>query len=367
MRPLWAIVKANLKMNVRNRTALFWNLAFPAIFILIFGAVFGRDPGLDFDVGVAGAPSALSEATTAALDANDAFTVTGGAEAEELDALSEGDRDLVLVFGAPQPADAPPPVTLYYDETEGPNAQIAIGAVRQTLLAVAGGAAGREPVTIAERGIAAQDVSFIDFFVPGILAMSLMNSGVIGLSTAFVIYRERGILRRIKVTPFPLTSFILARVLSQLIVAVAQSLILVGLARLLFGLDVRGNPLVILLAILVGALAFLAIGFAISGFARNAETAASYANLVTFPMLFLSGVFFSIDRAPTWLRPVTRVLPLAYLVDALREPMTRGRGFDAIWVDLLVLAATFAVAMAIAVRFFRWDAADGGAGVAAAD
>ena len=368
MRPLWAMVKANLKMSVRNRTALFWNLAFPAIFILIFGAVFGRDQGFDVAVGVAGPSSALREATVGALAANDAIDVTTGDEADELDELRDGDRDLVLVFG-PAPAAGPPEVTLTYDQTDGPNAQIAIGAVRQVLLAVAGSMAGegRPPIAIAEQGITSDEISFIDFFVPGILAMSLMNSGVIGLSTAFVIYRERGILRRIKVTPFPLTSFILARVLSQLIVAVAQSLILVGLARLIFGLDVRGNPLLILLVILVGALAFLAIGFAISGFARNAETAASYANLVTFPMLFLSGVFFGIDSAPAWLQPITRVLPLAYLVDALREPMTRGRGFGAIWLDLVILLVTFGVAMAFAVRFFRWDATEGGAPLATTD
>jgi ABC-2 type transport system permease protein len=140
------------------------------------------------------------------------------------------------------------------------------------------------------------------------------------------------------------------------IVAVAQALILIALATLVFGLNVHGNPLLILFVIVVGALAFLAIGFAISGFARNTETAASYANLITFPMLFLSGVFFSIDSAPAWLRPITRVLPLSYLVDALREPMTRGRGLSSIWLDLAVLGATFAVAMLVAVRFFRWDA-----------
>jgi len=141
--------------------------------------------------------------------------------------------------------------------------------------------------------------------------MSLMNSGVIGLSTAFVTYRERGILRRIKVTPFPLTAFILARVVSQVIVAVAQALILIALATLVFGLNVHGNPLLILFVIVVGALAFLAIGFAISGFARNAETAASYSNLITFPMLFLSGVFFSIDSAPACCRSPTSSTPCA--------------------------------------------------------
>jgi ABC-2 type transport system permease protein len=186
--------------------------------------------------------------------------------------------------------------------------------------------------------------------------MSLMNSGVIGLSTAFVTYRERGILRRIKVTPFPLTNFILARIISQLLIAVAQAVILTGIGMALFGLHLDGSLLLALLVIIVGALVFLAIGFAISGFAKNAEAAASYANLITFPMLFLSGVFFSIDAAPAWIQPITKVLPLAYLVDALRDVMTKGRGFSAIWIDLVVLLGVFAAAMVFAVRFFKWDA-----------
>jgi ABC-2 type transport system permease protein len=216
-------------------------------------------------------------------------------------------------------------------------------------------AGGPPPLPIEERAITAQDVSFMDVFVPGILAMSLMNSGVIGLATAFVTYRERGILRRIRVTPFPLTSFILARVISQLLVAGLQAVILIGMAWAFFGLHLRGNPLVLLVAIAAGAMAFLAIGFAISGIAPNTETAASYANLVTFPMLFLSGIFFSMENAPAWLRPITKVLPLPYLVDALRQPMSFGNGLSAIWLDLLALMLTFIIAMAISVRFFRWD------------
>ncbi len=357
MRPLWAMIRANLKMSVRNRTALFWNLAFPAIFILIFGAVFGNDDGVSFDVGIAGDPSSLHDGVVAAmLSADDSFSVDEGTEADELDALEDGDRDIVLVFG-PSDANEQPSVRIFYDETEGPNAQIAVSVARQVILQVAGGASGTTdgPVAFEELSVTSDDISYIDFFIPGILAMSLMNSGVIGLSTSFVIYRERGILRRIKVTPFPITSFVLARVLSQVLVAIAQSVILVALAWLVFGLDIRGNLLLILGVITLGSLAFLAIGFAISGFARNAETAASYANLITFPMLFLSGVFFPVDSAPSWLQPITKVLPLSYLVDGLRQPMTYGRGIDAIWIDLLVLVATFVVAMAFAIRFFRWD------------
>jgi ABC-2 type transport system permease protein len=282
---------------------------------------------------------------------SDVFTVHEGSQEDELAKLEDGDRDVVLVF-EPEPDGGQPAVQLYYDQTEGPNADVAISVVRQVLLGVA---QGESPIAVTQVPISATSISYIDFFVPGILAMALMNAGVIGLSTSFVIYRERGILRRIKVTPFPLTNFVGARVINQLIVAVAQAVILIGLAWAVFGLVVRGNFFVILLAIIVGALAFLAIGFAISGFARNAETAASYANLITFPMLFLSGVFFDVDSAPDWLQPVTRVLPLRFLVDALREPMTRGKGLETIWPDLVALLATFAVGMVIAIRFFRWD------------
>lgn len=355
MRAFLAMVKANLKMVARNRQALFWNLAFPGLFIIIFGTIFGNDTGVNFTVGVAGdTSSTLYQETVAAMNsADDVFTVKTGTEADELDKLKDGDRDVVLIFG-PQPADGGfPSVQISYDQTNGPNAQIAVSTVRQILLSVA---QGENPVPITEQAVAGEDIDYIDFLVPGILAMALMNSGVIGLSTSFVTYRERGILRRIKVTPFQLSSFVLARIVSQLLVALAQSLILVGMAKIIFDLKIVGSPLVIGLAVLLGALAFLSIGFAISGFARNAETAASYANLITFPMLFLSGVFFDLDSAPDWMRPITRVLPLRYLVDALREPMTRGSGLGAIWVDLLVLAGTFVVGMTIAVRFFRWEA-----------
>jgi ABC-2 type transport system permease protein len=354
MTPLLAMVRANLKMSLRNRTALFWNLAFPALFIVIFGVVFGRGTTVEFDVGVAGPESAFRDGVVAALRTNPSFVVYLGDEAEELRALEEGNRGVVAVFAAEADASdgGPPAVVLYYNATAGPVSQVAVGAVRQTLIDVAG---GPPPLPIEERPVTAQDVSFMDIFVPGILAMSLMNSGVIGLATAFVTYRERGILRRIRVTPFPLTSFILARVISQLLVAGLQAVILIGMSWAFFGLHLRGNPLVVMLTIVAGALAFLAIGFAISGIAPNAETAASYANLVTFPMLFLSGIFFSMENAPAWLRPITKVLPLPYLVDALRETMSFGNGLSAIWLDLLALMLTFVIAMAIAVRFFRWD------------
>jgi ABC-2 type transport system permease protein len=353
MRPFLAMVKANLKMTVRNRQALFWNLAFPAIFILIFGAVFDSNDGVSFNVGIAGEQSLYREAVVEALESSGSFDVHIGDVDDEEEKLKDNDREYVLVFGAPVEGQYVVPVDIAYDEAQGPNATIGLSVLSQVLMGVGG---GENTVPISTRPIESLGIDYIDFFVPGILAMSLMNSGVIGLSTTFVSYREQGILRRIKVTPFSLTSFILARIVTTLIIAVLQAVILVGLGVLIYGMTVRGNLFLILLSVMIGGLAFLGIGFALSGIARNTETAASYANLVTFPMLFLSGTFWPVDALPDWLQPLTRILPLRYLIDALRELMMLGNGITEIWVDLLVLLAVFAVAMGVAVRFFKWEA-----------
>ncbi len=350
MQSFLAMVVANLKMTVRNRQAIFWNLAFPAIFILIFGAVFDSG-GLDeFTVGIAGADSEFRASVTAVMEASGIFEVHEGSEADELDALGDDDRAVVLVF----PEDGSnAPVLLYSSSSGGPTGQIAVTATRSYVAEVAGASSG---IRIESQEVETLDASYIDWFIPGILGMSLMNSGIIGIATAFVSYREKGILRRIKVTPFPLWKFILARIAAALVVALVTSAILIGIGLLVWDLTVKGNPLLIVFVLMLVAMAMLAIGYAIAAIARNTETAASYANLVTFPMMFLSGVFFPIGALPGWLEPIINLMPLKYAVDALREVMLYGNGIAAIGQDLLILLAVFAVAMLFAVRFFRWDA-----------
>lgn len=352
MHAMLSMIAANVKMTARNRGALFWNLLFPAIFIVIFGAIFGNETSVVIDVATTGAESAYHQQVTTVFDNVDAFDLRESPDQQALlRDLEDGDLDAVVVFGEAQ-EDGLPAVNVYYNQANGPTSQVVVSAVQQVLISVA---QTESPVSIALEPVTSDEVSFIDFFVPGIIAMSLMNSGVIGLSTAFVTYRERGILRRMRMTPFPLPNFILARIVSQVFVAFSQAVILVVLAKVLYGLNVKGNIGVIALAILIGSLAFLAIGFAISSVARTTESAAGISNLITFPMLFLSGVFFDVDSAPGWLQPITKVLPLHYLVEALREPMTLGNGLDAIWTELLVLIAIFVVSVLFAVRFFRWD------------
>ena len=354
MKPLRYMLIANLKMNVRNRTALFWNLAFPLIFILLFGFLLGGSD-VSLRVGIAGGDtSEIARSIESTLQDVDGFDATTGSTEDELKALEEGDRTVVVVFDSLP--DGRVSASVYWDDTDPQFGQIAVNAVRQHLLEANIALSGSQgPIDIEVQAVQSTGLEYIDFLVPGILAMSLMNSGMIGLASAFVTYREKGILRRIRATPFPLSSFITARILSQLIISVAQAAILVLAGILAVGLTVRGNLLNVLVMVIIGSLAFLSLGFVISAFARNQETADSLANGVSFPMLFLSGVFFPVDSAPEWLQPIMRIMPLRYLVDALRDLMVQDGTLPDQWLNILVMLATGLVGFLLAVRFFRWE------------
>lgn len=344
-----AMLIANIKMSLRNRQAMFWNLAFPALFIVLFGSIWDNDNFSNFEVGVIGADTPLHGAVVEAMNSSDAFVVHQGSAEDELEALENNDRALVIEFSADENA----PIRIYSPDRQGDvTSQIAMSSTRAVLMDVLGAGMG---VEIEQVQVDSLNTTFMDWFLPGIIAMSLMNTGIIGISTAFVAFREKGILRRIKVTPFPLWKFLLARVLGAMIVGLLSTVVLIGLAMLLFGANVRGNWLLIALGVVLVSTCMLSIGAMIAAIARNVETAAGLANMLTFPMMFLSGVFFPISSMPDWMRPIMAVMPLRYGVDALREPMLYGNGLGAIWMDLLILIAISVVAIAISVRFFTWD------------
>lgn len=357
MKALLYMIRANLKMNVRNRTALFWNLAFPLIFILLFGFIVGNSD-LEINVGVAGADSSeIASQVTAAMEDADGLSVSTGSEQEERDALQEGERSVIVVF---EPGANPEQVNarLYWDQSNPQVGTVALNTVQQFLSEANQQISGAPRVIdVQVEAVDAESFEYVDFLVPGIVGMSIMNSGIIGLASAFVTYREKGILRRVRATPFPLSSFILARIISQLLIIVLQAGILIGVGMLLFGIEIEGSLPAVFAMVTVGALGFLALGFLVSAFARNQETADSLANGLTIPMLFLSGVFFPVDSAPSWLQPITRIIPLRYLVDGLREIMVRGSTISAEWINVLVLLVTALVGVLLALRFFRWDTA----------
>jgi ABC-2 type transport system permease protein len=360
MKAFLSMVRANLKMTLRNRTGLFWLLLFPAAFIIIFGSLVGGGNDLHASVGVVkGGATPIASQMTSAMKDSKFFEVQGGTRSTELAKLREGKLDAVVVFPQGAQAGQPLRVNSYVDKSNLSTSQAVSATIDQIGQRVNEQAMGRpaEPqiVSISTRGVQGGHLSYIDFLVPGILAMSIMQSSIGGIANSFVVLRERGVLRRIRVTPFPLTSFIAARITSQFVVALCQAAILLGLAALFFHVEVVGSLLGVAVFVLLGCLAFVTIGFLVAGVSGKQESASALAQLISFPMLFFSGIFFPLDQAPTWLQELSKVLPLTYLANGLRQVMVYGAPFVGLWADVLALTVTVVVGFVLATRFFRWE------------
>jgi ABC-2 type transport system permease protein len=134
-----------------------------------------------------------------------------------------------------------------------------------------------------------------------------------------------------------------------------QAAILLLVGKLVFKVHIRGNFIYIAIMVLIGAASFLALGFLIASLTKTLKTAEMASNVVSFPMMFLSGVFFPLAIMPTFLATIARLLPLYYLGHALREVMVRGKGLGAVWIDILILAGMGVICFLISVRLFRWE------------
>jgi ABC-2 type transport system permease protein len=358
MKAFLSMVRANLKMTARNRTGLFWLLLFPAAFIVVLGSLVGGN--LHASVGVVnGEATPVAGQMTSAMKNSKFFEVQGGPRSAELAKLREGKVDAVVVFPEKANAGQPLRVNSYVDKSDLSTSQAVSAAIAQIGQRIneqtAGGPAEPQLVAISTRGVQGGHLSYIDFLVPGILAMSIMQSSIGGIANSFVVLRERGVLRRIRVTPFPLTSFIAARITSQFVVALCQAATLLSIAALFFHVGVVGSLLGVAVFVLLGCLAFLTIGFLVAGLSGKQESASALAQLISFPMLFFSGIFFPLDQAPTWLQGLSKVLPLTYLANGLRQVMVYGAPFVGLWADVLALVVTVVVGFVLATRFFRWE------------
>ena len=343
---LAAVVIANLRMLVRNKGALFFSLALPILFMVIFGLIFGNAGNQKLDVGLAG-----SGPLATALEHTDALTVHRLAPAAAEKRVTDGRYPGSIVVDGRA-------ATLYYSNTYASQAAMLRGVVQ----GVADGvnlAAAHQPALVAvhARSVDSSELRYIDFLVPGLLAMALSQSAVFGVAGTLVSWRERGIFRRLKVTPLPIGEFSVARVISHLLLALAQAAILLAVGWAFFGVHLGVNLAALVPLVVAGALCFIAIGFLVGAVSRTQDAAAAIGNVITLPMVFLAGVFFPLTTAPGWLREVAKFLPLTYLANGLRDVAIRGHAIGGTLPDLAVLlGVTLAVGL-VSLRFFRWESA----------
>jgi ABC-2 type transport system permease protein len=210
-------------------------------------------------------------------------------------------------------------------------------------------------LTLDERPITGNNLGQIDFLLPGILAMSLMQLGLFATAPALVQLRETQVLRRIGATPLPRITLLAAQVLHRLTIGAVQTFLILIIGALAFKVSIVGSLPLLAGFVLLGALMFVALGYLISGLARTQDSVTGITQLLNFPMMFLSGVFFPVDLVPGWLRPVVSLLPLTYLADALRQVMVGATPAYSLGFDFAVLAGWLLICALLAVRFFKWE------------
>jgi ABC-2 type transport system permease protein len=353
----YKLTVAAAKMFVRNRQALFFTLIFPVVIMLIFGYI-GFDKPATIDVGlVASAPAPQTQALIAKIKAFPTFEVHEGALADEQAALRAGDRAVVLVV--PDALSAQSPLVEYINEGKQNEAQAVSAILDQFATKGALEAAGVSPLFALEPQVVnSHNLRYIDFLIPGLIALSVMQMSVFSVAFLFVQYKEKGVLKRLLATPMRPWQFIAANVIVRLAVSVAQTAVFIAMGILLFHIHILGSWLLLSLAVVLGAVMFLGLGFSVSGFAKTVDSVPVFANLVVFPMMFLGGTFFAVSNMPSWLQAVARLLPLTFFSDAVRKIMTEGAGLVQLKWDFVGMLAWAAILIALATVTFSFQEKD---------
>ncbi|MFA6588563.1 MAG: ABC transporter permease [Patescibacteria group bacterium] len=352
------LTKSSIKMFIRNKQSLFFTLFLPVMIMAIFGLI-GFDRAQKMDIGlVVGNPSKSTQQFIDNIKQVTAFDINTGDLETEKQALKDDKRAIVMQIPdnlIPDPSSKNPPskqvITVYKNISQEQQAQAAISIISQfldkTTLTITKAPALFELKT---ETINSKNVRYIDFLLPGIIAMAVMQMAVFSVAFVFADYKEKGILKRLLATPLKPFQFVTANVITRLMVAIAQTAILIIMGILIYKTHVYGSyPLVLLISIL-GGIMFLGLGFIISGIAKTVESVPALANLLVFPMMFLSGIFFPINSMPGWLQSIVQYFPLTHFAHALREVMANGAGFSLIakdvywmlgWSIVLIVLANF--------------------------
>lgn len=366
MKAFRAMLGAGVLMLARNRVLLISSLGLALISVLVFGYLFGGNGTPKLVLGIADQDnSPLSARVVAQFQQSASLDVRTGTATDEVAALRNGQRDAVIVIepgfgagiaagGAASGAAGGARVAVYYDQSN-PVTEATARMVVQNMVASLNQSITHQvsPVTLDERAVSVHNLRQIDWLTPGQLGLLLMWANL-SVGVVLVGWRKQGIMRRLAATPLRPGVLVAAQIVARLLISAAQAGVLLGVAILLFHVQIAGSWALLGLVVGLGALTMLALGFVIGSFARTEDAAQAILFLISFPMMFLSGSYFSTNGAPGFMMPLIKALPLTYLNDALRQIINNGATLAAIQTDLLVLAAWLVAALLLSARAFRW-------------
>ena len=329
----WAVFVCRNREFLRDRSTLTWNLLLPVSLIAGFAVAFSG-PGLAlYKVGVLG-------------------TVDGGSGGDFFQT-----RHIQFIPVADLPTALPkverhqldmlvdPAGRRYWINEESPK-----GYVLERILRGAGAQTDFDKQTVSGRVI-----RYVDWVAPGILAMNMMFSCLFGVGYVIVRYRKSGMLKRLKATPLTPLEFLSAQVVSRLWLILATTALVFAGADGVIGFPMHGSYLDLFVVFLVGAISLISLGLIVAARTTSEEVAAGLLNILSWPMMFLSGVWFSLEGVHPVLRQCAQLAPLTHIIDAARAVTIDGAGLAAISGHLLTLTVMSIGFIAVGAWLFRWE------------
>ncbi len=343
--PLKELVKARLREFYREPGIVFWVFGFPLLMAVGLGAAFrSKEVPIPVIAVVVDSEDAQAKSLTAALLESSQVKARLLSPVEASDQLARTNVDLVVRIQKDG-------VEFRFDPKKetGPVARMVTDAVLQK-------SQGRtDPLHTSDKKVTEKGSRYIDFLIPGLIAMNLMGSSMWGVGFNLVVARKRKLLRRYAVTPMRRSHFLFSYFVSRAMFLILELGLLVTFGSLMFGTNVQGDFLSLFLTAVIGAAAFAGISLTIGARLDNTETANGWMNFVQLPMYVLSGTFFSYERFPEWMHTLCELLPLTALTNALRAIYNQGAGILSLGPELLVLLVWGGLGFLVALRSFRWQ------------
>ena len=348
-------LKGEVKTFYRNKSTIFWTVAFPVLLILLFGAIFSGGGSGRVDIHVQDlSDSPASYAFIDSLIDTGSVNVINVSKDIDIDQyIKDNSPYAVLIipedfsqsFPIPNQTQQMTSLDLRSDPTNSGSSiaySIIAGVASQYNLYFAG---GTNWITVSMSDITQTGFSYIDFFIPGVIALTSMTTTIFWMVSVMTRYRTNGIFKKLTTTPITRYEWLSAQILWQLVVVFMSVAVIMLVGVLVFDMHLTLTPLAILVIIMSSAL-FSSMGMIIARFIHDEETASTAANAITFPMMFLSGIFFNLAFMPEWLAAIAKLLPLYYVGEALRNTMVYDNQSAALENALivLVLAVIFFVA-----------------------